>query len=89
MSAGPRSVAGSASAWRAIRRAVTPPNVSAGGVEDVGATGHIVLRGATQVAALTATLGRLRRLRADIECHTHRRYGGRCARCAPPGREGT
>jgi hypothetical protein len=32
--AGPRSVAGAASAWRAIRRAVTPLQVRAAGVVD-------------------------------------------------------
>ena len=38
MSAGPRSVAGSVSAWRAIRRAVTPLQVSEAGVR--GLRGH-------------------------------------------------
>ena len=34
MSAGPRSLAGAVNAWRAIRRAVTPDQVSEGGLMD-------------------------------------------------------
>ena len=40
MSAGPRSVAGSVNAWRAIRRAVTPLQVSEAGVVDFVVTGR-------------------------------------------------
>lgn len=42
MSVGPRSVAGSVNAWRAIRRAVTPLQVSEAAVVDFEVTDHIL-----------------------------------------------